>query len=451
MKGSEFPDQWVVRGNHHDGWVFGAWDPLAGNIAVMAEAKAIGTLAKSGWKPRRTLVYASWDAEEPGLIGSTEWVETHADELQRKAVLYVNSDTNGRGIIFVGGSQSYQHLLNEVAGAVLDPETGATVLDRWRARIKVAGYERKAAGTASPEEQQQLKAANAGGDLLIGALGSGSDYTPFLQHIGVASINLGYGGEDVEASIYHSTYDSFDHFIRFGDPKFVYCMALAQTGGRLVLRTAEADVLPMRFGDLADTVARYATEVERLTDSERDDAVKLNALIDQGVFKLAADPEQTYLPPPSPVDVPILVFEPLDRAVNRIKKSAKGYDDALARAFASDLKIPAADVGRLNGLLQGVEQELASQRGLPGRPWYRHMLYAPGQSTGYAAKTLPGIREAIEAHRWPEAIDYITVVAEALGKAAVRIDEATQALTPRYNPAAPGKAAGTVPPPPTDN
>ena len=451
MKASEFPDQWVVRGNHHDGWVFGAWDPLAGNIAVMAEAKAIGTLAKSGWKPRRTLVYASWDAEEPGLIGSTEWVETHADELQRKAVLYVNSDTNGRGIIFVGGSQSYQHLLNEVAGAVLDPETGATVLDRWRARIKVAGYERKAAGTASPEEQQQLKAANAGGDLLIGALGSGSDYTPFLQHIGVASINLGYGGEDVEASIYHSTYDSFDHFIRFGDPKFVYCMALAQTAGRLVLRTAEADVLPMRFGDLADTVARYTTEVERLTDTERDDAVKLNRLIDQGVFKLAADPQETYLPPPSPADVPILVFEPLDRAVNRLKKSAKGYDDALARAFSSDLTLPAADVARLNGLLQGVEQELANQRGLPGRPWYRHMLYAPGASTGYAAKTLPGIREAIEGHRWPEAIDYITVVAEALNKASSRIDEATGALTPRYNPAAPGKAAGPIPPPPTDN
>ena len=451
MKGSELPDEWVVRGNHHDGWVFGAWDPLAGNIAVMAEVKAIGTLAKAGWRPRRTLVYASWDGEEPGLLGSTEWVETHADELRRKVVLYVNSDTNGRGILFVGGSHSYQHLLNEVAGSVLDPETGATVLDRWRATVKVSAFERKGAGMNSPDDQALLKAANAGGDMPLGSLGSGSDYTPFLQHIGVSAINLGYGGEDVEGSIYHSTYDSFDHFIRFGDPNFVYCMALAQTGGRLVLRTAEADVLPMRFGDLADTVGRYATEVERLTDSERDAAGKLNSLIDQGVFKLAADPQVTYLAPSSPADVPILDFEAVDRAVNRLKRSAKSYDEALARALSSDLKIPAADLARLNGLLQGFEQELSSERGLPGRAWYKHMIYAPGMYTGYGAKTLPGVREAIELHRWPDAIDYIGVVADVLNKAAIRIEKATDALTPKYKPSAPGKPAGGAPPPPSDS
>ncbi len=458
MKGSEFPDEWVVRGNHHDGWVFGAWDPLAGNIAVMAEAKAIGALAKGGWKPRRTLVYASWDGEEPGLLGSTEWAETHADELQRKVVLYVNSDTNGRGILFVGGSHSYQHLVNEVAGSVLDPETGASVLDRWRARIKVAAVERKMNGSAPPAEdlvQQQLllKAAYAGGDLPIGALGSGSDYTPFLQHLGVASINLGYGGEDVEASIYHSTYDSFDHFIRFGDPKFVYCVALAQTAGRLVLRTADAEVLPMRFGDLADTVGRYATEIERLTDAEREDAVRLNSLIDEGVFKLAADPEVAYLPPASPVDVPILNFESLDRAVNRLKRSAKIYDEAFVRASDSDFTLSAADLARLDGLLQGAEHQLSSERGLPGRRWYRHMIYAPGQYTGYAAKTLPGIREAVEQRRWPDAIDYIAVVAEALNKAASRIDEATDALTMRYRhgTSAPGGPGGPARPPPVDS
>ena len=453
MKGSELPDQWVVRGNHHDGWVFGAWDPLAGNIAVMAEAKAIGALARAGWKPRRTLVYASWDGEEPGLLGSTEWAETHADELRHKVVLYVNSDTNGRGFLFAGGSHSFQRLVNEVAGSVLDPETGASVIDRLRARVRITAVERRGPETApNSDEQAMLKAANAGGDLPLGALGSGSDYTPFLQHLGVSSINLGYAGEDVEASIYHSTYDSFDHFIRFGDPKFAYCVALAETAARLVLRTSEADVLPMRFTDLADTVGRYVTEVERLTDSERENAAKLNGLIDDGVFKLAADPQETYLPPSSPADVPILIFESLDRAVNRLKKSAKAYDDAFARASATDFLFSAASLARLNGILQGIEQDLSSERGLPGgRGWYKHMLYAPGQSTGYSANTLPAVREAIEGHRWPDAIDYISVVSDALNKACTRIDQATQELTPRYNSTGTGKSPGSVPPPPADN
>jgi len=453
MKGSVFPDQWVLRGNHHDGWVFGAWDPLAGNVAVMAEAKAIGALAKSGWRPKRTLVYASWDGEEPGLLGSTEWAETHADELQHKAVLYVNSDTNGRGFLFAGGSHAYQRLLNEVAGAVLDPETGATALDRWRARVKVASVERRAPDAAPvPDEELMLKAANAGADMPIGALGSGSDYTPFLQHLGIASVNLGYGGEDVDGGIYHSTYDSFDHFTRFGDPKFVYGVALAQTAGRLVLRAADAEVLPMRLGDLAAAVARYVSEVERLTETERDETARLNGLVDEGVFKLAADPQEARLAPAVPADVPMLAFEALDRAANRFKKSAATYDEALARASSLDFKLSNADLAHLNGILQGLEHALLSERGLPGRSWYRHMLYAPGQYTGYAAKTLPGIRESVELRRWPDAIDYISVVAEALDKAAVRMDEATDALTPRFNkPAGPGRVIGPAPPPPSDS
>jgi N-acetylated-alpha-linked acidic dipeptidase len=453
MKGSDFPDQWVVRGNHHDGWVFGAWDPLAGNVAVMAEAKAIGALAKTGWRPRRTLVYASWDGEEPGLLGSTEWAETHAEELQKKVVLYVNSDTNGRGFLFAGGSHSYQHLLNEVAGAVLDPETGATILDRWRARVKVAGVERRLPEAIPVQDEElMIKAANAGGDMPISALGSGSDYTPFLEHLGVASINLGYGGEDADGGIYHSTYDSFDHFIRFGDPKFVYGVSLAETAGRLVLRAANADVLPMRMGDLADSVARYITEVEKLTETEREDTAKLNGLVDEGAFKLAADPQEARLAPSVPADVPMLAFEALDRAASRIKKCAKTYDDAFARASATDFKFSNADLARINGILQGLEHALSSERGLPGRAWYKHMLYAPGLYTGYAAKTLPAVREAVELRRWPDAIDYISVVADVLNKASSRMDEATEALTPRPGKqAGAGKSAGPPPPPPSDS
>ena len=446
MRGSIYPDQWVVRGNHHDGWFYGAWDPLAGNIALMSEAKAIGALSKTGWKPKRTLVYASWDAEEPGLIGSTEWAETHADELRRKAVLYVNSDTNARGFLFVGGSASYEHLVNEVAGGVPDPETGASVLDRLKAKIRVDGIQ----GVGGPEGQAARDAAEAALDLPLPALGSGSDYTPFLQHLGIASLNLGFGGEDADDGIYHSTYDSFDHFIRFGDPKFLYEVALAQTAGRLVLRAANAEVLPMRFSGLASAVERYVADIERLTDVKREDSKKLRQLIDQGAFKLAADPDESIAAPKSPGDVPRLDFSALKSAASRLKGSAAAYDKAFDRAAGSDFRLPPAEVARLNELLQGVEQTLTSARGLPGREWYQHMLYAPGRFTGYDPKTIPAVRESIELEQWPVAIDYIAVVSQVLDTASGRLDEAATQLTPRLGSglaSRPGQKVTPVPPP----
>jgi len=453
MKGSVYPDQWVVRGNHHDGWVFGAWDPLAGNIAVMAELKAMGTLAKTGWKPARTLVYCSWDGEEPGLLGSTEWAETHADELQHKAVYYINSDTNGRGILFMDGSHSYQHFANEVAGAVVDPETGASVLERRRAKIKVLAAERTT--PAMPDDKVLLEAANAGGDLPLGDLGSGSDYTPFLQHLGIAAINLGYAGEDAEGGIYHSTYDSFDHFIRFGDPKFEYEVALAETAGRLALREADADVLPMRFGDLADTVARYLSEIEKLTDTEREESKARDKLLDSGAYKLAGDPTVTYLPPPSLGEVPRLDFGPLRSAVARLKRAARAYDEAMKGSSDSDFDLSAEKLRSLNALLQGVEQTLLSKRGLPGREWYQHMLYAPGVYQGYGAKTIPAVRESVELRHWSDATDYINVVADSLDAASERIDKAAAIFGPRHMTLGPGPASAPAPAqktaPPPDN
>jgi N-acetylated-alpha-linked acidic dipeptidase len=447
MKGSQYPNQWVLRGNHHDGWVFGAFDPLAGNIAVMAEAKAIGELAKAGWAPKRTLVYASWDGEEPGLLGSTEWAETHADELRRKAVLYVNSDTNARGFLFIGGSHAYQHFANEVASDVADPETGASILARLRAKVMVDAMDggRQA---DDPGERMMLKAAQAGGDLPLEALGSGSDYTPFLQHVGVSCINLGFAGEGENAGIYHSAYDSFDHFVRFGDPKFEYGAALARTAGRLVLRAADADVIPQRFGDLADTAAEYVSQVEKLAESEREHAKQLGELIGSGAYRLAADPDHTVGAPEAPGAVPTIDFGPLERAAARLRRSAKGYDDAFVRASTGDFAIPPGNLAQLNQLLQGTEQALTSPRGLPGRDWYRHMLYAPGVSTGYAAKTLPGVREAIELHRWKDANDYIPVAASCLEALAARIDQATGLLGTR---AATPPRSGAAVPPPADN
>src|SRR5271165_1615765 len=236
LPGAVEPDRWIIRGNHHDAWVFGASDPLSGTVALMSEAKAIGKLVQGGWRPRRTLVYASWDGEEPGLIGSTEWVETHAAELRSKAALYINSDANGRGTLRVGGTHALQHFVSEVARDVKDPETDASVLKRAVAVHRVHEFEAAhgdgSAGSAGPGTAG-AGAAGAGlaGDLNLGALGSGSDYTPFLQHRGISSLDFAFNGES-DYGVYHSAYDSFDHFRRFVDPAFAYEVTLAKVAGR---------------------------------------------------------------------------------------------------------------------------------------------------------------------------------------------------------------------------
>ncbi len=424
MQGSERPDEWIIRGNHHDGWVFGAWDPLSANVVLMAEAKAIGALAKDGWKPRRTLVYASWDAEEPGLIGSTEWAETHADELRKKAALYVNSDGNGRGFLKAGGSQSLQTFVNQVAAGVRDPQTGVTVLERQRAKILVDGSEKG----AEDEAKKLAKRVTSGPALPLGALGTGSDYTPFLQHLGIASLYLGFGGEDKGSGIYHSIYDSFDHYVRFGDPDFAYGIALAQTAGHVVLRAAQADVLPQRAGDFADSVGRYADELHKLADDMRERTAQQHRLLDENAFVLAADPTERNEPPKRESSVPFLNFAPLDNALVRLAKSAADFDAALARAIRSDVATDARKFDRLNAMLQGLEQALIHPQGLPGREWYRHMIYAPGLFTGYGVKTLPGIREAIEERQWDEVDRNMKIVAGVLDAYSSRLDAASAAL-----------------------
>lgn len=417
MKGSEAPDEWVVRGNHHDGWVFGAYDPLAGNVALMNEAEALGALAKTGWKPKRTIVYASWDAEEPGLIGSTEWAEQHADELQQKAVVYINSDTNGRGFLGVEGSHDLERMVNETAADVKDPERPMSIKLRQAASLGVRAFSNPSDGGAA----RAAKRVEAGGDAPIGALGSGSDYSAFLQHLGVPSINLGFGGESEQGGIYHSAYDTYEHFARFGDPKFEYGVALAQTSGRLVLREADAEVLPFGFSSFADTVGGYVDEVKKLLADSRAHSEHVNRLVKAGAFEAAADPTLVSVAPPVEDVPPKIDFAALDAATAKLKASAKAYDDALAKAG------PLAPAKRkaLNAALQKVDQALLDPTGLPNRPWYRNLAYAPGVLTGYGAKTLPGIREAIEGRRWAEAQTYVGKTAAALEAYAARIDRAT--------------------------
>jgi N-acetylated-alpha-linked acidic dipeptidase len=410
LRGAQEPDRWIVRGNHHDAWVFGARDPLAGQVALMAEAKAIGKLVKSGWRPRRTLIYASWDGEEPGLLGSTEWTELHAAELKAKAVLYINSDTNGRGYLEVAGSHALQHFASEVARDVADPETGASVLARALAKEHTLSYESGAR-------------ANPSGDLQLGALGAGSDFSPFLEHLGVSSLDVTFQGE-TEYGVYHSAYDTFEHFRRFVDPTFEYGVALAKVAGRIMLRASQAQLLPARESDFAASIAAYDEELHKLADGMRTKTLELSKLLDEGAYKLAADPAKPRAAPLRNAEVPYLNFAELDNAIAKLEQSAKAFDQEYARIEAGDAADADAEREQLNAMLTELEQSLTDANGLPGRAWYQHMVYAPGAHTGYAVKTLPGIREAIEERRWEEANQYIGVVSRVLNAYSAQLDRA---------------------------
>ena len=408
MPGSERPDQWIIRGNHRDAWVNGADDPLSGLVAMMEEARSISEVAKSGWKPKRTIVYAAWDAEEQGLIGSTEWAEQYADELRQKAAVYINTDSNGRGFLGMGGSHTLEKFINEVAKSVPDPQTKMTVWDRTRANQIVNG---------SPTSRKETLERS---DLRIYPLGSGSDYTPFLQHLGIASLNIGFGGEDGGGS-YHSIYDSFDHYTRFGDPGFAYGIALAKVCGHATLRLANADTLPFEFSNFAETVNQYVGEVTRLADSMREETRTMNQAIASGMLKAVQDPTETFVVPAERSPVPFLNFAPLQNSISRLNESVRNYQ---AAAKGKSPSSPALDVA-----LYRTERALTRSQGLPRRDWFRHHIYAPGFYTGYGVKTLPGIREAIEQRDWKEAEEQITIASQVIDGLSSEIDKAAVLLS----------------------
>ena len=394
MPGSDLAGQWILRGNHHDAWVHGARDPISGMVSLMEEARAIAELAKSGWRPRRTLVFAAWDAEEPGLLGSTEWVETHLAKLREHAVVYINSDSNGRGFLDAAGSHTLERFVNEVARDVQDPQRGVSVLDRRRAYDLV--------NAAGADERRELRDRVG---IRLDALGSGSDYSPFLQHAGIASLSIGYDGEG-QYGVYHSAYDSLAHYLRFGDPNLVYGITQAKTTGRMMLRLANADVLPFETSTLAETVARYLADVKKLAETMRGESDEKNRQLRDRTMELAADPLKPFVAPQEDDPVPHLELAPLENAVARLQKSARAFD-AKKRNDATVMRL---------------EQLLTRDEGLPGRPWYRHHVYAPGFYTGYGVKTLPGVREAIEQRKWADANAQIVILAGVLNRYAEMLE-----------------------------
>jgi N-acetylated-alpha-linked acidic dipeptidase len=386
----------------------------------LSEAKALGELEKSGWKPKRTIVYTSWDAEEPMLLGSTEWAEDHAGELQKKAVLYINSDGNGRGILNVGGSEDLEKFVSQTLSGLVDPETHAMVTARRRARLRMEGM-----SGDDHAKWMAKEAADPSKDMPLEPLGSGSDYSAYLQHLGLETLDYGYGGEGRSTGVYHSRYDTYEHHSRFVDPGFVYDAQLAKTVGRAVIAAADSALPIQQASDFADAITQYVGEVKKLADNRREAANNQKKMLADNTYVLADDPTKPHANPLPLKDVPHFDFGPLDQAAAKLKSSAKAYDDALAEGGAH---LSAANLPKLQGLMQSIDQTLLVDQGLPGRSWYKNLIYAPGRFTGYGAKTLPGVREAIEEERWADVSKYIALTATALNNYSARLDQATAVL-----------------------
>jgi N-acetylated-alpha-linked acidic dipeptidase len=403
IQGSQYPDQWVIRGNHHDAWVNGANDPVSGMAAELEEAHAIGSMVKSGWKPKRTLVYCAWDAEEQGLMGSVEWVEEHAASLQAKAVAYINSDGNGRGFLGAEGSHAFTGLMTDISKSIQDPQTGVTIFERQRAN-------RATEATTTAAKKEILNSTS----YPLGAMGSGSDYSSFIQHVGVPSLNIGFGGEN-EGGEYHSIYDSYDHYSKYKDPGFAYGVTLAQTAGRAALRLSEADALPFDFTALHKTVKGYIAELMNNVDQMREKAKVENELVNTKAYAVAADPTEGLKLPTTVEDVPYVDFASILNALTRLEKSAEQVEQIKVNADAQKL-------ATINAKIYAAEQSLLMTKGLPRRPWYKHSLYAPGFYTGYGVKTIPGVREAIEQKDWSETRTQIEEVAAAINRLATYLE-----------------------------
>jgi N-acetylated-alpha-linked acidic dipeptidase len=384
IEGSTYPDEWIIFGNHHDAWVNGADDPISGAVALMETARGLSELLKTGWRPKRTIILALWDGEEWGLLGSTEWAEKHAAELRDKAAVYINTDSSGKGWLNVGGSHGLQQFMTEVARDVMDPRTGKPVAEESRRR-QVMGM---------PEADRAAREKDAA--LWLEPLGSGSDFTPFLQHLTLSALNVGFGGES-SGGIYHSAYDTVNWYSKFSDGDFSYGRTLSQLTGTLLLRLADAPVLPFQFSDTADTLMRYVVELEKLAADKKDAKVDL-----------------------APVRSSV---EALQRAGQSFEKAYAGLDRATSSALAGR-----AELRALNTLLLQSERKLGNSDGLPRRDWFKHQIYAPGFYTGYGVKTMPQIREGLEENRFAEAQGGVRTVAAAVNALAAQVQQAASAL-----------------------
>jgi N-acetylated-alpha-linked acidic dipeptidase len=415
LRGTQDAGQWVIRGNHFDAWVNGADDPIAGQSALLEEARVLGELHRQGWTPKRTIIYCAWDGEEPGLLGSVEWVETHLPELQQHALAYINSDTNERGFLSAGGTQDLQSFISGVAHDVQDPETRLSVYQR--------AHLYAIADAKTAEDRADLRKRD---DLVLEALGDGSDFTAFQDFAGISTLDLGFGGED-DGTQYHSVYDDFYYYTHFVDKDFSYGRALSQTAGTAMMRFADADWVPVDYAPQAQAIAKYETELEKLLKDKQEEFTERNLELKEGVFKATNDPRDPMLPPPAEFVPPYMNFAPMKNAIDLLTKSAERYSQALAKLQDGGAPaLSAKSLDSINADLMLVSRLFLNQKGLPERPWFKNQIYAPGAYTGYGAKPIAAVREYMDEKKWQEADAQIPQVAQVIEKAAAGIDKAAQ-------------------------
>jgi N-acetylated-alpha-linked acidic dipeptidase len=417
LKGSQLPDQWVIRGNHHDAWVNGAEDPISGQSAMLEEARQLGALHRQGWNPRRTVIYCAWDGEEPGLLGSVEWVEAHVQELRAHAVSYINSDSNDRGFLDASGTQDLQKFVSGVAREIADPETGMSAYQRAHLRaIAVA---------KNAEERAGLRGRS---DLVLEMLGDGSDFTAFQDYAGIPTMSIEYGGED-DGSQYHSIYDDFYWFTHFVDTDFAYGQALSRTAGTAMMRLADAEVIPLDFAPQAEALEHYVSALETLLKDKQEEYAERNRQLGEGVFRATSDPRRPVLPPKLEAVPPYMSFAPLKNAVTQFRQSADRYAKALASLEARGAQaLPAESQLAVNAKLMSVSRLFLDEQGLPERPWFKNMVYAPGAYTGYEASPLAAVREYMDSKQWQEADAQVPRIARSVSNAAAGVAEAAATL-----------------------
>ena len=411
LHGSATPDQWVIRGNHHDAWVNGADDPIAGMAPELEEARTLGELHKQGWSPKRTIIYCAWDGEEPGLLGSTEWVETHLDELRKHAVAYINTDGNERGFFGAGGTQDLESVISAVAHDINDPEKNISIYQRSHLRAIERAKDK--------EERGEIRGH---ANLRVRALGDGSDYTAFQDFAGIPALDIGFGGED-EGDQYHSIYDDFYWYTHFADTDFSYGRALAQTAGSAILRIADADLLPFDYAPQSEAIAKYETDLEKLLKDKQDEFTERNLELQEGVFSATSDPHKPLLPPPAETVPPFMNFAPMKNSLELLKKSADRYSKALAK-FKNGAPVSQQSLDTVNGDLLEISRLFLNDKGLPERPWFKNQIYAPGAYTGYGAKPIAAVREYMDEKKWQQADAQIPMVAQAIANIAGGIDKA---------------------------
>ncbi len=410
-------DQWIIRGNHYDAWVNGAEDPISGQSAMLEEARMLGELHKQGWTPKRTIIYCAWDGEEPGLLGSVEWVETHLSELQKHAVAYINSDSNGRGYMYPGGTQDLERFVSGVARDIQDPETKMSVFQRSHL-----------SGIAEAKDAEERKEARGRDDLEVTALGDGSDFTAFQDFAGISTLSIEFGGEN-DGTQYHSIYDDFYWFTHFVDTDFVYGRALAQTVGTAMMRLADADLIPVDYSPQAEAIGKYEMELEKLLKDKQDEFAERNLQLKEGVFTATSDPRRPMLAPPAETVPPYMNFAPMKNAIERLKKSSERYSKLLADWRAKDSPaVSSKALDTLNADLIRIPRLFLNEKGLPERPWFKNQIYAPGAYTGYGAKPIAAVREYMDEKKWEAADAQIPQVALIIENVAAGIDRASADL-----------------------